>query len=277
MKCRVISALLCAALFVSLSACGGETTPVPPDASAQAAFAGEWISYAYLKDEKAVPFEDFNWSARYTLKPDGTCTCQAAGADKITAGTWKSAKDGSIKVKNSEGQAIYTFSTYGTDGSTVRVSAADGTGNVSLAARTDTPIGRAALKLREDALAAADTENESGERTFVAWCEYAVVDGVSYLDADEVVRVDASDTYARKLFGIDPEDVSDGYALYDGDPETFSYEISDSATFIVYLDGVRKGANLSGFATVVKNSGKILAKVTTTDQVVTAVEQIYIP
>ena len=134
--------------------------------------------------------------------------------------------------------------------------------------------GAGSARVQSIALAASDA---NGLRTFLAWCSISEAGGQSFLDADEVLWVDGSDTDALALFGIDPAGVTNGYALYDADEEVFSYSFSDSASFIVYLGGVREGANRSGFITVVKNSGKILANVTTLGQNVTAVEQIYIP
>ena len=135
-------------------------------------------------------------------------------------------------------------------------------------------VGRAAKKQRAAALAASDA---NGLRTFLAWCSISEAGGQSFLDADEVLWIDGSDTDALTLFGIDPAGVTNGYALYDADEEVFSYSFSDSASFIVYLGGVREGANRSGFITVVKNSGRILARVTTDGESVSAVEQINVP
>ena len=92
MKRRFFSALLCAALLVSLAACGGTSTP--PDASAQASFAGEWISYASYKNQKAVPYEYFVWSVLYTLNADGSYTAQSTDGSADVTGKWTGGKDG---------------------------------------------------------------------------------------------------------------------------------------------------------------------------------------
>ena len=73
---------------------------------------------------------------------------------------------------------------------------------------------------------------------------------------DHARTVDGYDADALSLFGIDPANVTDDYALYNADEETFSYSFADDASFIVYLGSARRGANRSGFITVVKNSGR---------------------
>ena len=270
MKRRFFSALLCAALLVSLAACGGTSTP--PDASAQASFAGEWISYASYKNQKAVPYEYFVWSVLYTLNADGSYTAQSTDGSADVTGKWTGGKDGGAVLKR-DGRTWTLALLEGSDG-VAELREKGSTAASRLVARTDSAVGRAAKKQREAALAASDA---NGLRTFLAWCSIAEAGGQSFLDADEVLWVDGSDTDALALFGIDPAGVTNGYALYDADEEVFSYSFSDSASFIVYLGGVREGANRSGFITVVKNSGRILARVTTDGESVSAIEQINVP
>lgn len=267
-----LPALLCAAILVSLSACGGAGS-APPDASAQAAFAGEWISYASYVKEKAVPYEDFSWSVLYELGTDGSFTAQGTDGSAAVSGTWTAKSNGSAALKKSVGTK-YTL-TPDAGGSTAKL--AEAGGSAVCLARTDSAAGRAAKKQRDAVLENTSDVNGETQRRFLAWCSVSEADGQSYLDADEVLWVSASDTDALALFGIDPAGVTDDYALYDADEETFSYTFGDSASFIVYLGSARRGANQSGFITVVKNSGKILANVTTLGQTVTAVEQIYVP
>lgn len=270
MKRSMLPYLLCAALALSLAACGGGSA-ASPDPSAQAAFAGEWIVYAACKNDKAVPYEDFSWSTLYELKADGSFTSQHAST--AASGTWTGKSDGSAALKSSSGTK-YTLTPDAAGGTAMLHESGGGT---VCAARTDSSIGRAAKKERDSVLENTSEVNGETQRTFMAWCSVSTENGQSYLDTDEVVWVSGSDADALALFGIDPAGVSDDYALYDPDEETFSYSFADDASFLVYLDGVKKGANRSGFITVVKNSGKILARVTTLGESVTAVAQIYIP
>lgn len=273
MKKSILPLLLCTALLAALSACGGGTA-ASPDASAQAAFSGEWVSYADYTDEKSVPYEDFSWSVTYTLREDGTLTYNGTNGS-AAEGTWSSAKDGGVSLKT--GGETHTLAPLSGKSGIAELRASDGSGKTALAARTDTATGRAALKQREAALQSVTDVDGETQRTFTAWCSVSEADGQTFLDADELIWVDGTDTDALALFGIDPESVYDDYTLYDADETPFSYEIGESATFIVYLDAVRSGANRSGFITFAKKSGKLLAKVTTVGQTVTAVEQIYIP
>lgn len=271
MKRRFLPALLCAALLVSLSACGGGAS-APPDASAQAAFAGEWIGYASYANEKAVPYEDFTWSVLYTLDPDGSYTAQSANGAADVSGKWTSGSDGGAVLRRDS--KTYTLTPLADGNGAAELREKGSSAASTLLARTDSSVGRAAKKQREAALAATDA---NGLRTFTAWCSVSSAGGQDFLDTDEVVWVSGDDADALALFGIDPAGVTDDYALYDADEDSFSYSFSDSATFIVYLGAARRGANRSGFITVVKKDGRILAKVTVDGENVTAVEQIYVP
>ena len=270
MKQSILPYFFCAALALSLAACGGGSA-ASPDPSAQAAFAGEWISYAAYSGNKAVPYEDFSWSTLYELKTDGSFTAQST--DATASGTWTGKSDGSAALKKSAGTK-YSL-TPDANGGTAKL--AESGGSAVCLARTDSAVGRAAKKQRDAVLENTADVNGETQRTFMAWCSVSTENGQTFLDTDEVIWISGDDADALSLFGIDPANVTDDYALYNADEETFSYSFADDASFIVYLGSARRGANRSGFITVVKNSGKILANVTTLGQNVTAVEQIYIP
>ena len=142
MKRRFFSALLCAALLVSLAACGGTSTP--PDASAQASFAGEWISYASYKNQKAVPYEYFVWSVLYTLNADGSYTAQSTDGSADVTGKWTGGKDGGAVLKR-DGRTWTLALLEGSDG-VAELREKGSTAASRLVARTDSALSAAPRK-----------------------------------------------------------------------------------------------------------------------------------
>lgn len=284
-------------MLVSLTACAGKggASPSPaasgsPSAAAsaavspavsgpEAAFVGEWVSFAEEKDGKRVVFEDFSLADCLHLTAESGFTMESRERGDFKLGSWKLSTDGkSASLLDGANDEVFTLSAVDGEPGVALLKTKDGSKDPVYAVRTDTAAGRAALKEYERALKNTSGANEDTERSFIAWCELKPDGDNPAVSANEVIWVDGNDTDALTLFGIDPATVTDDYALYDADPTPFLYSIDESGKFSVCADTASKTVDYSGLKAALagKTSG-ILANVTTHGDCVVALEQIYVP
>lgn len=287
MKVHKVFAVLGLAAAMFLSACGTAPSPaVSPSASpsaapaptasaAQTGIEGEWITYAFIRSGKAVTIDDFIRSTLYKISADGKVSFQGADASGRVDGTWKQGEDGVVSICGADGAPVYTFTLSAPGDGTAQVDLADYPGDPMLAIRTDTPVGRAALKERREQLKNISGSNEDLEQTMTA---YVSPGHDGFIQLDQVIWVDGNDADALALYGIDPASVSDDYAIYDSDNEYYEYTIAANGSFTIISDGKKTSTDADGLQQAAyRSGGAMLAKVTTHGDALVSAEQIYVP